>query len=65
MLLFESVSDSNSCFDLLVLIKISTHSFKLVWVLPSMYVYMGLSLLCVADEWYFGSSWRSYLFRGI
>ena len=53
VLLFESVSDSNGCFGLSVRVKISTHPCKVVGLFPSMYVYMGLSLLCVAGEWYF------------
>ena len=53
VLLFESVSASNGRFaGLSVRVKISTHPCKLVGLLPSMYVYMGLSLLCVAGEWY-------------
>ena len=53
VLLFESVSDSNGRFGLSVRVKISTHPCKVVGLFPSMYVYMGLSLLCVAGEWYF------------
>ena len=53
VLLFESVSDSNSRFGLSLRVKISTHPYKLVGLFLSMYVYMGLSPLCVAGEWYF------------
>ena len=53
VLLFESVIESNVFFGLLARVKISTHPCKLVGLCPSMYVYMGLSLLCVSGEWYF------------
>ena len=49
---FFSLSNSNG-FGLSVHVKISTHPCKVVGLFPSMYVYMGLSLLCVAGEWYF------------
>ena len=51
VLLFESVSDSNGRFSLLVHVKISTQPCKVVGLSPSMYVYMGLSLLCVAGTY--------------
>ena len=52
VLLFElSVSNGNG-FGLSVCVRISTHPCKVVRLLLSMYVYMGLILLCVAGEWY-------------
>ena len=54
VLLFEFVSESNgNGFGVSVRVKISTHPCKVVGLLPSMYVYMGLSFLCVPGEWYF------------
>ena len=57
VLLFETVSCNGICTDtglgLSVYVKILTHPCKVVGLIPSMYVYMGLGLLCVADEWYF------------
>ena len=49
---FFSLSNCNG-FGLSVRVKISTHPCKVVGLFPSIYVYMGLSLLYVADEWYF------------
>ena len=54
VLLFEFVSESNSEFfsesngngndlGLSVRVKISIHPCKVVWLLPSMYVYVGLT----------------------
>ena len=54
VLLFESVFDSNGkSFDLSVRVRISIHPCKLFGFLPSMYVYMDLSFLCVVGEWHF------------
>ena len=35
------------------LVSNSIHPCKLVGLLPFMYVYIGLSFLCVTGEWYF------------
>ena len=54
VLLFGFFSLSNGKgIALSVRVKISTDPCKVVRLFPSMYVYMGLSLLCVAGEWYF------------
>ena len=54
VLLFTFFSECNgNGSGLLVRVKISTHPCKVGGLLPYMYVYMGLSLLCVAGEWYF------------
>ena len=53
VLLFEYSLCNGNGFGLSVRVKISTHPCKVVGLFPSMYVYMGLSLLCVAGEWYF------------
>ena len=53
VLLFEffSLSKGNG-LGLSVRVKILTHPCKVVGLFSSTYVYMGLSLLCVAGEWY-------------
>ena len=47
VLLFEY-----GCVLSMLLVMISIRPCKLVGLLPFMYVYIGLSFLCVAGEWY-------------
>ena len=49
--IFECVARAR--LSVSVLVSISTHPCKLVGLLPSMYVYIGLSFLLCAGEWYF------------
>ena len=59
VLLFECKGNG---FGLLVTVRILIiYPYKLVGILPSIHVYIGLSLLCVAGEWYFVKELISYI----
>ena len=52
VLLFEFSLCNGNGSGLSVRVKMSTHPCKVVGLFPSMYVYIGLTLLCVDGEWY-------------